>query len=333
MQVASSSSSVERASALALGYNHGYRLEGDRAILSAELAIDGARIDGSRSWALQLWACDAPYEGGRLQGIKVAEAALELMPGESSPAKLEAEAFARVPPGRRDYAMVLVLASGRAGACDQVHDFSNYPERAQFIGPHLDGSVGYRVDGDAVVLSAERIGNARAEDNLSGTLSLALWALPAPYAGEPLETLPGALQLAEAVVGRVHGQRCESAVERRVALAQARPGSWRVALVLREWTLAGYVTRDYCNFAASYDVAAPREQPVVLPPAPPRDDGPARVSIQRASVEELAHVTGLNKKLAQAIVRARPYTSLAELRRVRGIGDKMLLQLRRHLTV
>jgi DNA uptake protein ComE-like DNA-binding protein len=44
-------------------------------------------------------------------------------------------------------------------------------------------------------------------------------------------------------------------------------------------------------------------------------------------------VPGLNRKLAAAIVRTRPLRSLDDLKRVRGIGDKLLRALRTHLTV
>ena len=110
------------------------------------------------NWALQLWACDQPHTSGPLVGVKIAEAALNgSLDSSESARRLAAEAQAHVPGGQRDYAMVLVLASGDAGHYTQVHDFANYPARQQFVTPHLDGRVGYRINGDDVVLEAERI--------------------------------------------------------------------------------------------------------------------------------------------------------------------------------
>ena len=508
MQAPHSQSSHTRSSLVSLGQNHGYRFEGDTAILNAELAI-GSLADQDVSsrlgehWALQLWACETPHEGGPLRGIKVAEAALAL-PQQGDHDYLETSAFAQLPPAQRAYSMVLVLASGSAGTYDQVHDFSNYPARQQFAAPHLEGSVGYRFEGDALVLQAEGVNNPRAADNLSGSLSLQLWALREPYAGGAFE---GVL-LGSAELDRLAGQSEERGIERRVALAQAPAGEWQLALMLREWTeAAGYLTRDFCNFANAYRVESsdgaepvapvvvetysaqtsdeqphelarheqPREQvgaaaqsddsrgneptadaadlaaeraeeqarqadltaraeaaaqveraaqkaeasaraekvareaelaeraiaaareaesaartsaaaraataraqaeaearaamavragkpaPVAkttrveaasaAPKATASASGSAakkaapqavtaaaapaavRVSVQTASVEELAGVPGLNKKLAAAIVRARPFTSLDDLRQVRGIGDKMLQQLRASLTL
>jgi len=267
MQATLSQSNDTRSSLVSLGQNHGYRFEGDTAILNAELAFVRSFAEETRAstgplsdqggptgqgehWALQLWACETPHQGGPLRGIKVAEAALAL-PQQGEHDYLEASAFAQLPPAQRAYSMVLVLASGSAGTYDQVHDFSNYPARQQFAAPHLEGSVGYRFEDDALVLQAEGVRNPRAEDNLSGSLSLQLWALREPYAGGAFE---GVL-LGSAELERLAGQSEEHAIERRVARAQAPEGEWQLALMLREWTeAAGYLTRDFCNFADAYRV-------------------------------------------------------------------------------
>ncbi|MDB4989329.1 MAG: hypothetical protein JWN04_4507 [Myxococcaceae bacterium] len=412
-------------SSVSLGGNHGYRFEGDTAILNAELAIaPHVGTQGAQHWALQLWACETPYQGGPLRGLKVAEAELALpvlptltLAGEHEHTRLETAAFAHLPPAQGEYAMVLVLASGDRGRYDQVHDFSNYAARQQFTGPRLEGNVGYRFDGDSVVLSADGVRNSRSDDNLSGSLSLELWALSTPYEGGPLQ---GTL-LAQSPLGRLAGQAELRYVEQRVALNQAPCGDWQLALVLTEWTdAAGYVTRDFCNFAAQHHVAAPlgndadavvtaaaapfapseaaapapatpAEVDVIVEPKgadaavtpeaapaqasvaapgplaskvptrPPSTQVPnalkarvtpvapdakpvflaaaaqlapgARISVQTASVEELARVEGLNKKLAQAIVKARPFQALEDVTKVRGIGDKMLQRLRDQLTL
>jgi DNA uptake protein ComE-like DNA-binding protein len=57
------------------------------------------------------------------------------------------------------------------------------------------------------------------------------------------------------------------------------------------------------------------------------------VSIQTGSVEELAAVKGLTLKLAKEIIKARPFTSVKELVRVRGIGEKSLVRLKELLRV
>ncbi|MET0340806.1 MAG: helix-hairpin-helix domain-containing protein [Polyangiales bacterium] len=330
----------------ALGPSHGYRFEGDVAFLNAELRVaPPAHEDAdAHAYALQLWACDAPHDGGRPSGIKVAEAELPRSP--EPPPHLEARTVAHLPPAQRDYAMVLVLASGARGVYDQVLDYANYAAPQRFVAPHLEGRVGYRIDGADLVLEAERVLNPRAADNLSGTLSLELWAHDGDYAGGAAH----GTRLGQVELPRLAGQSTLETVVGRAALQQPPPGSFRLTLMLREWTAAeGYRTRDFRDFTTPYTVAAPVAAPVAAAPAdaqvvaPPRRAAPKRapakpaesapVSIQRAPIEALARVPGLNARLAAAIVRQRPFKSLEELTKVRGIGDKLLRTLRPHLTV
>src|SRR5688572_6175138 len=130
-----------------LGPNHGYRIEGDMALLHADVSVELDIVDRHAQWALQLWACDTPFDGGSLSGVKIAEATLPLPEHTPEPQRMDAEALASLPGGHRDYSMVLVLASGAPGAFNQIHDFANYPARERFITPHLEGSVGYQIDG------------------------------------------------------------------------------------------------------------------------------------------------------------------------------------------
>ena len=388
IQNSNSQSFALREHAARLGPNHGYSIEGDIALLHAEVAVPRDPQLDSALWALQLWACDAPHAGGPLSGIKVAEATLPSTPHSAEPQRLDTEALASVPGGLRDYSMVLVLASGEPGSFNQVHDFANYPERQRFITPHLEGSVGFRIDADHVVLRAERIPNPRRLGNLSGSLSLELWALPHAYqSGTPRGTRLAALDL-----GSIAGQDCLESIEQRSAFQPPAAGSWQAAMLLREWAgPAGYVTRDYCNFALPYEVVAAQPDAAAKPPAPalaapepeksvttvreiavpavarpvtreparavtrepareaatkavaaaassassPKLEAsaptPALVSIMHASLDELAQVKGLNRKLAVEIIKQRPFASFDDLQRVRGIGAKLIVTLRGQL--
>lgn len=350
-----------------LGPNHGYSIDGDVALLHAEVEVPNDRSSQGARWALQLWACEAPHAGGALSGVKVAEATLPVVTAQGArPMRLDTEALARVPGGLRDYSMVLVLASDKNGSFSQVHDFANYPERQRFITPHLEGSVGYGIEGKEAVLRADRIYNPRPGGSLSGSLRLELWALDSEYRGGPF----AGYELASHDLGRLAGERCFDSLEQRVAFQPPAYGEWQVVLMLREWAGdAGYVTRDYCNFAARYVVAEPTpvaateapqpkaaakattEEPAagtalaaanaeVAPkpaatPATPASAAAqdARVSIMRAGVEELTVVKGLNRKLAAEIIKHRPYKSLDDLLKIRGIGPKMLASLRAVLSL
>jgi DNA uptake protein ComE-like DNA-binding protein len=381
-----------------LGHNHGYRIEFDTVALNAELAITNDFASSGSQWAVQLWACDAPYAGGPLSGIKVAEAPVDLAAAQTSTPRLDAQTPASVPAGPRDYSMVLVLASGVPGAFDQVLDFANYPARERFTGPQLEGNVGYAIDGDEVVIHSEGVLNTRAAENLSGSISL---SLSASLDGSPVDGSPG-IDLARVEIGRLAGQTQETNLQRRVPFQAPSAGQWKLSILLREWTAVGYVTRDSRTFDAPYLVPAPAakalepvklvpevaepakapkaveaaeaetpvaepakapqaveaakaETPVAEPAEAPKaveaakKEAPAlrvtaqtarkpvstevasadrRVSVQHASLEELSAVTGLNRKLAAEIVKARPFASLDDLVRVHGIGAKMLPGLR-----
>jgi hypothetical protein len=347
---------LSQATAIKIAGSHGYRIEGDVAFLNAEIAVLGERAHLAQ-WALQLWACHEAHAGGTLAGFKIAEAPVELPREEGAPLRVQAEAFARFPAERRAYSMVLVLASAsREGAFEQVHDFANYPERQPFATPHLDGAVGYAILDGEVSLRADRVCNPRHQDNRSGTLSLDLCALAEPHHGGELR---GEV-VASATLGQIAGQTLLENVDRAVPFAAPPAGRWHMVLALREWTAAaGFVTRDFCSFAVPYEtpagaaeptvaavetaVAAPEEHAVVAPeeeehvvvaPAPPVAAPRARrLSLQTATVEELAKVNGLNKKLASEIVKLRPFASVDELVRVRGIGEKTARKLRELLTV
>jgi len=334
-----------------LGANHGYVIDGDVAQLHADVEfLETPPLTGN--WALQLWACDQPHTGGPLVGVKVAEAALNGGRDAGDHARrLDAETQARVPGGQRDYAMVLVLASGDAGQETQVLDFANYPARQQFVTPHLDGRVGYRVDGDDLVIEADAIRSPRASDNISGSLSLELWALPEPYRGG---TFNGHA-LGRVDLGRLAGQTALETVAERTPLSPPPAGNWEIVLMLREWAgPTGYVTRDFARFAVPYVVSAPAKEPAqvkepmqvkevarVSEPAPAKEPAvakaapqpPARRSVNRATVDELAAIKGLSRKVAAAIVKKRPYKSLDSLIDVQGIGPKLLAKLRTDLTL
>ncbi len=58
----------------------------------------------------------------------------------------------------------------------------------------------------------------------------------------------------------------------------------------------------------------------------------AEIDINQASPEELISVPGINRVLAERVIQARPFSSVDDLRRVRGIGAQSLEKLRPYLT-
>lgn len=346
------------AGAVRIGFNHGYAFDGDSVRLDAELLVGHPDVAAGQEWALQLWACETPFAGESVKGTKVAELPVGQIDSLNQ-SWVSAFTGALPPAGHAEHSMVLVLASGRDGQFDEVQDFANFPRPERFAQPRLAGASGFSLGEQSVGLRIESLENPRSADNLSGTLSLELWALATPY----LAGTPDGVQLAAAQLGTLAGQHSWHDLDLTLPLAARPVGTWHVAMLLREWTAAGYATRDFANFSLPVSWAAdakpdfapqaadtePAAQPKAAGKAAPTKaaakaaaksaakaaptDTAGRVSINTASKTELAALKGLSKTAAAAIIAARPFKSIDELLTVRGIGAKLLDKLKGTLSL
>jgi DNA uptake protein ComE-like DNA-binding protein len=355
--------------AVRFGATHGYRFTGDTVELNATFAIV-SRSAHERAWALQLWACPSvPARSDDLVGHLVAEAPLPPIVEIAG----EAEAFATMaaaqpPAGDRDYSMVLVLVARRGGDFDEVHDVASFPERERFVLPRLAGPVSYRVAGDRVHLDLAAIENPRDAANISGTISVELWALFAPYSGGNFTGSP----LAGAVLGTLAGQDRWSQLALELPYTPPAAGAAHVVVMVREWTGAGYTTRDFANLGVlpaaapapapaphaanlksqSSDLkspapaaapvvattaAAPAAKPIATAaaakPAPASVAAGGKVSLNSATIEQLLTVKGLPRAVAERIVRDRPFKAVDDIINVKGMGEKLLAKIRGQLTL
>jgi DNA uptake protein ComE-like DNA-binding protein len=116
----------------------------------------------------------------------------------------------------------------------------------------LTGNCGYSLEHGRVVVTIDEITNRRSAENLSGTLSIELWALNQPYSGGGFsgEALAGTR------IGELAGQHLLANCRYDLLFDEAPAGTWHLVLMLREWDGVGYVTRDYVNFAIPYVVAS-----------------------------------------------------------------------------
>lgn len=329
----------------ALGANHGYCLDGDFVHLNADVSLAEADLADGTHWALQLWASPGGFDGLALNGVKVAELALQPTPGNFNVA---ACVTALPPAGCAAQVMAMALVGQRVDGSVQVRDLSVYATPQTFFQPFLLGDVSCRVADGVAEIAIERIASPRSPDNLSGTLALEVWALDAPYQGGAWQGQP----VASVVLGQLSGGSAWADCRYSVPAVNA---SGALTVMLREWTPAGYLTRDYRNLAAAViaePVVAAVSEPVsgdikaAAKPAakagksatkkasaskPAEKTGP--VSVNTASAAELAAVKGISKTVAEAIVAARPYAKLDDLLRAKGVGAKLLEKLGKLLKI
>jgi DNA uptake protein ComE-like DNA-binding protein len=340
-----------------LGANHGYRFEGDEAVLHAQIIARDGFVAATPELTLQLWACETPYGGGPLAGEVIAEA--PVMAGADVH---ELRTFLRPPLADRDYAMVLVLADA---ARPQVEDYANYQAPQRFFMPRFSGEVGLVTGvGHDLTLVVGGISNPRSSENISGSLSLQVWATALPYAGGPLT----GIRLASVSLGQLQGQAAFDAQTFSLsaeAVAQGLPGR---AVVLVEWTQTGELIRDFralgdvqseaiaapvavaaaepivavepvavavaepvavAKPAPVTQVAADTKQAAVAEPAPVAEPSSStRLSLNAATEAEIARAAGITAKLAAQISRKRPIRHFEDLLAVRGVGEKTLQKLR-----
>lgn len=333
----------------------GYRLEGDQVELNADLAL--VAQDVASPVSLQLWACDG--SGQPEHAVKIGECAVPAINGAWgwSPA---------LPPAGRD-ARTMVMAVTANG---EIQDLALMPNTQIFVQPRLSGCSGYRFDGNEVELSAEAIENPRGADNLSGSLNLELWALETPYAGGAFQGvqiaqacvgrlngehrldnlnlrvtahLPGVgrwylvLMLrewsAEGFVTRdftAFAQPYEIAAVPAVEIPAAEAVETVDAAPVAKAAKAATRKPD-ASAKAKVAAKAKPAKTEKRATAPVKADADT-VSINTASVDELANVKGMTRAVAKAIVAGRPYDSVDALVRVKGLGEKSLAKLRAKLT-
>lgn len=351
-----------------IGETHGYCFDGDSVLINAELIFSDDALSAASQWALQLWSSVSGFPDQQLAGVKVAELAVYPAAGYQS---LTATVAAMPPAGTDELNMALALVCWGDDGLPMVADLAVYPVAECFVQPKLSGNVTCSLADGMATLTVDAIENPRAEDNLSGTLALELWALDAPYAGGSWQGVPVASMVLGVLAGGNALTDCNFDVP-----AAAPEGPGVLTLMLREWGPAGYVTRDYCNLsleapaktkakpkAAAKKAAAkeealkdkePKEKAVkekapkasaakAEPKAPAKESKAAAkeakapvakgVAVNTASEAELLAVKGLSATLVKAIIAGRPYKSLDDLDSVKGVGPKLLTKLRDLLTV
>ena len=303
---------------------HGYRLDGDQITLWAEVAGGPAEV------LLALWAQPAEATGTASR-ILVAQVCARL--DGAGTALVEEVVAAAVPSGQADWQMVLTLSVPGPDGQAVERDARIFAMTQSFLQPTL-------VDAHALVarpvvgglqIDPVAVTNPRPADNFSGSLCLELWALAQPYAG-------GAFAgqcLGTLHVGQLGGQTgCDGLGDH--LWTEPTDAASELVLMLREWTPDGLLTRDHRAVAlALAPVPAPAPAVTPLPVAKPRIR-PVHahlLNVNLATEAQLVAIDGLNRALARAVIAVRPFASIDDLLDIKGVGEKRLARMRRHLCV
>lgn len=210
------------------------------------------------------------------------------------------------------------------------------------------GQTSFQVKESRILISLDGIESLRNLGNLSGTLSLEMWALNAPLKGVEFE----GFQLAATQIGELHGQHLLPDCRYDLIFTQPPVGTWVFALMLREWDEGAFVVRDWVNFDIPYvvdvepidpslptpdafavDIQQPAanesDQPAGAKPPKPTNAKKHDIHLNLATEAELLKLKGVSKKLAARLIQERPFKSYKKLLAVKGVGPKLLEKLRK----
>ncbi|MCE1181254.1 MAG: helix-hairpin-helix domain-containing protein [Rhodocyclales bacterium] len=348
------------------GNTAAYRLTGDLVQMDAELCNIPPYGAEDAQLSLQLWANAADHTA-----IKLAESPLQaLWPDNAGFASISLQTAALPPAGHESYQIAMQLVAQTYDG-SQVLDQVSFQNQQIFVQPQIEGEVSSQRAGDTLTVTVERVTNPRSDDNQSGTLALEIWALPENYRGgafagtqlahQELAPLAGQnscdklqIQLQDAALAANEQQLVLMLREwtnlgyltrdyRALLIAEApAQASAEVAVEVAEQAAPAVAEAEaevvaeerapvVAEVAATVEIA-PASQSTAKTPASPADKHDDKlVSINHASAAELAKVKGLNQRLAESIIAGRPWAKLEALVAVKGIGEKTLARLRKHL--
>ena len=272
-----------------LGASHGYRLDGDTVHLNASfVSADATRADAGRAWSLRLVAAaEAPASAEAILAAHVVtEAPLPpLSELTGAVENYEVAAGALAPSGKREYHLALALLAREADGAVAVQDFFAYARPEAFLQPRLVGAVGCWFESDTeLVLDVDHIVNPRAADNVSGTLSLEVWALATSYSGGAFDGTP----VAGAILGSLAGNDGWHVGALHLNAIRPAADARHLVVMLREWNGAAYATRDHVSFALPAPVSAVPAETATAPAAETQEVAEIEASVAAMEAAESA---------------------------------------------
>lgn len=214
-----------------------------------------------------------------------------------------------------------------------------YATSSQIPDPHIPaltirGTYGYTLRNGNININIGEIANQREQGNISGTLSIELWALKQAYDGGNFNGFP----VAGTTIGEIYGQHYISPLNFDLAFQAPPPGTWYLTLMLREWNGVAYETRDFVNFAVPYtaetkptivrsatdniiNVSFTETKKVTLPEAEPGQQLVNECSISSQTSKPLASELALNGSCGYIRREDKITINIGEIANKRAVGD------------
>jgi len=276
----------------------------------------------SGSLSVELWAFSEPGPSGA--GFRLASSELEPLNGGASSGTFERRvAFTPPPAGRYQLALQLCEWTFSEGyVARDRRDFGSLYEQAA---PEAARASEAQPVGEVETASLETasVETARPIERLRLVPPVAPEIIAKAAEIVPPAKVATTSQVAKAALGQAEEVATPAKVVAKAEATKAEDVATPAKVVAKAE-------------ATKADVAKPDDSKVELTKKEAiatASKSPGLVSIQTASVEELAKVKGLNLKIAKEIVKARPFASLSDLLRVRGVGQKTMTQLKGLLTL
>lgn len=215
----------------------------------------------------------------------------------------------------------------------------NHPELS------LGSNCGYTINEKQIQINIDKIYNNREISNISGSLSVELWALAEVYNGKYFSN---AYCMANIMIGEISGQHFLENCQYNLPFTNPPSGTWQLCLMLREYNGEAYETIDYCNFNIPYFV----DNIIAIEPkcineleiyksndekiekkitktstkktASKDSKVVEKIDLNTAKEEEITKIKGISWKLASLIFSSRPFKSSDDLMKIKGIGKKLL---------
>ena len=248
--------------------NLSLNINGDQITIRVAEVRNNETGGNSGSLRIKLWASPSAYPGSGscCNGYQLAEFPINngaVLEGGYSYIDIE-RTLSFVSPPAGTYRVVMVLLEYTAANGYVIRDYHNFSDSLQIggggggggaSGLSLDGTVAYiPMAGNQIRVDVGQVRN-NATGGTSGSLMIKLWASPSSYSG--IGSCCNGYLLAEFSLNNgigLNGGYYLANVSRTLPYTPPPTGTYRVVMVLLEYTSSGYVIVDYHNFTDPLEV-------------------------------------------------------------------------------